>query len=91
MSDDMRLDGNAIGGLLHEIFGREMTTSAGCCRACGTVSALGSVHVYRRAPGDVVRCPACETVLMVVVAAPDGLRVSFEALRWISVPAADRS
>ena len=29
------LDGNAIGGLLHEVFGTEMTAAEGTCAACG--------------------------------------------------------
>ena len=33
--DDSTLDGNAIGGLLQEIFGTEMTTAVGTCAAGG--------------------------------------------------------
>jgi len=29
------LDGNAIGGLLHEVFGTEMTAAVGTCANCG--------------------------------------------------------
>ena len=32
------LDGNAIGGLLIEVFGTEMTTATGICAACGAAS-----------------------------------------------------
>lgn len=84
MSTDIHLDGNALGGIFHEIFGREMTDQQGCCDGCGTVSVLGSVHVYRGA-GDVVRCPACESALMVVVSSSSGLRISFESLRWLTI------
>ena len=65
--DGSALDGNAIGGLLHEIFGAEMTTAAGTCLACGTTGPVAECVVYLRAPGTVVRCPACASVLMVVV------------------------
>ena len=34
--EDGVLDGNAIGGLLIEVFGTEMTTAAGTCGSCGT-------------------------------------------------------
>jgi hypothetical protein len=60
------LDGNAIGGLLNEIFGREMTTAAGTCATCGTTGLVAETVVYLRAPGTVVRCPTCTAVLMVV-------------------------
>jgi len=63
----MRLDGNAIGGLLREIFTMEMTTAVGTCASCGAVNEVGRLHVYIHAPGTVVRCPACEAVLMRVV------------------------
>jgi hypothetical protein len=38
-----------------------------------------------RGAGDVVRCPACEAVLIVLVSSSAGLRVSFESLRWLTV------
>jgi len=65
--DEMRLDGNAIGGLLREIFAIEMTSAVGTCAHCGAVNEMGRVQVYVHAPGTVVRCPSCEAVLMRVV------------------------
>ncbi len=59
------LDGNAIGGLLHEIFGTEMTTAAATCATCGTTGLVAEAVVYLRAPGTVVRCRTCTAVLMV--------------------------
>ena len=64
---DMKLDGNAIGGLLAEIFNMEMTAAEGTCGGCGAVNAVGRVDVYINAPGAVVRCPACGNVLMRIV------------------------
>jgi hypothetical protein len=61
------LDGNAIGGLLLEVFGADMTSAVGRCGNCGTVSVVAELAVYLRAPGTVVRCPACDAVLMVLV------------------------
>ena len=65
--DERRLDGNAIGGVLREIFAMEVTSAVGTCAHCGAVNEVGRVHVYIHAPGTVVRCPACEAVLMRVV------------------------
>ena len=61
------LDGNAIGGLLLEVFGTEMTTVTGRCGSCGTPSLVAEQTVYLRAPGTVVRCPTCTAILMVFV------------------------
>ena len=66
------LDGNAIGGLLLDVFGTEMTTATGRCGSCGTASLVAELAVYLRAPGTVVRCPACSAVLMVFVR-PQGM------------------
>lgn len=82
MTDERHVDGNALAGMLYDLFGREMTNEIGCCRFCGEVNALGAVRVYRAA-GDVVRCPNCGSVLMVIVQHAEGLRLSFESIRWL--------
>lgn len=66
-TSEMMLDGNAIGGLLREIFTMEMTTAVGTCASCGAVNEVARLQVYVHAPGTVVRCPACEAVLMRIV------------------------
>jgi ribosomal protein S27E len=65
--DDTALDGNAIGGLLLEVFGTEMTAAVGVCGNCGATGPVAETVVYVRAPGTVVRCRTCGAVLMVVV------------------------
>jgi uncharacterized Zn finger protein len=62
----MALDGNAIAGLLREIFAAEMTSAQATCATCGTVRPLADTLVYLRGPGTVVRCRQCTSVLMVV-------------------------
>ena len=84
-SDDHHLDGNALGGLFHDIFGREMTNQRGCCDACGAINPLGAVMVFRDAPGEVVRCANCQSVILVAVRVPTGIRVSFQSLRWVEI------
>jgi hypothetical protein len=61
------LDGNAVAGLLHDVFGTEMTTAAGTCATCGATRPMADAFIYLRAPGTVVRCRTCTAVLMVVV------------------------
>ena len=61
------VDGNAIAGLLHEVFGTEMTPAIGTCAACGATGPLAECVVYLRAPGTVVRCRRCTGLLMVIV------------------------
>lgn len=84
MDSERHLDGNALAGMLYDVFGREMTHECGCCAQCGATNQLGAVRVYRAA-GDVLRCPVCDDVLMVVVPDARGMRVSFESIRWLRV------
>jgi hypothetical protein len=67
MVDDDTLDGNAIGGLLAEVFGADMTTAVGTCGSCGAVTMVAELPVYLTEIGTVVRCRSCESVLMVFV------------------------
>jgi hypothetical protein len=67
--DSRAVDGNAIGGLLIEVFGTEMTTAVGTCGSCGAVAQVAELVVYRPGLGTVVRCRSCGAVLMVFVTA----------------------
>ena len=66
LEDDV-LDGNAIGGLLIELFGTEMTAAVGTCAQCGTVGQVAEMAVYRPKLGTVARCRVCDNTLMVFV------------------------
>ena len=61
------LDGNALAGMLAAVFGEEMTTVTGTCGSCGASGEVARFAVYMRGPGAVARCPACTSVLMVLV------------------------
>ena len=65
--EDGVLDGNAIGGLLIEVFGTEMTTAVATCGSCGAASSVAELPVYEPGLGTVVRCRSCESVLMAFV------------------------
>jgi hypothetical protein len=62
------LDGNAIGGHLHELFGAEMTTATVVCGSCGATGPAAELAVYLLAPGVVARCRRCAALLIVLVA-----------------------
>jgi NAD-dependent SIR2 family protein deacetylase len=63
----MRLDGNAAGGLLTEVFAADVTAAHLTCDHCGAMGAVGAAEAYMDGPGTVLRCPACEGVLLRVV------------------------
>jgi uncharacterized Zn finger protein len=61
------LDGNAVAGQLFEVFGREMTVATGTCAHCGDAAQIAELRVFSRAPGTVVRCRSCGSVVIVLV------------------------
>jgi hypothetical protein len=74
------LDGNAIGGLLTDVFAAEMTTVASTCVTCGATRPVAELVVFRRAPGTVVRCRSCDHVLMVFIQAHGRIAVDLTGL-----------
>jgi hypothetical protein len=46
--DALMLDGNAVAGLLQEVFAVEMTTATVSCNACGRTEAVGAPRISRR-------------------------------------------
>jgi uncharacterized protein DUF6510 len=70
-SSDLKLDGNAIGGLLLELFGLELTAAPSTCGSCGAREPVARLDVYVHAPGVVVRCRHCEDVMLRIVRGPD--------------------
>ena len=61
------VDGNAIGGLLLDVFGAEMTAAKGTCGTCGNVGPVAELTVYLPGPGTVARCRTCGSIVMVFV------------------------
>jgi hypothetical protein len=80
----MHLDGNAIAGVLEDLFGRDMTLASGKCSGCGAEREVGALHVYRGA-GIVVRCPDCDLVLVRIVSAGDRTWIDFRGLSTVQV------
>src|SRR3954451_5181475 len=71
--DALVLDGNAIAGLLADLFGgAEVTAAARGCGSCGQRHAVGEHRLYRGA-GFVLRCPGCGDVALTIVDG-DGFR-----------------
>lgn len=84
---DLKVDGNAIGGLLREIFNMEMTTAETTCAGCGAVNVVARIDVYLHAPGVVLRCPGCEQVLMRIVRGRDRYWVDLRGTRCLEFAA----
>ena len=81
---ELMLDGNAIAGLLQEVFAVEMTTAIGTCGGCRAAGPVGAVHVYRGA-GIVLRCPHCNKVLAKIVKNDSQVWIDFQGIRTLEV------
>ena len=82
--DDAALDGNAIAGLMADVFGADMTTAVGTCGNCGAVSLVAELAVYLTELGAVVRCRSCDSVLMVFVSVREVVCVDLMGLASLS-------
>ncbi len=61
------LDGNAAAGPLATAFGSDMTAVPGKCAHCGGVHMIAELRAYMRAPGTILRCPICDSVILRIV------------------------
>jgi len=84
--DDLVLDGNAVAGTLSEIYGDDMTTVLAECASCGQVDHVGGLVAYVHAPGIVLRCTSCSTVMLRIVQTPTRTYVDVRAKRIAPPP-----
>ena len=82
---ERKLDGNAIGGVLFEIFGTEVTGATGVCGSCGAEGYVATLDVYVDAPGIVGRCRSCEAVMIRIVRAGDRTWLDLSGTRTLEL------
>jgi Family of unknown function (DUF6510) len=75
--DICRLDGNAAGGVLAQLFAGDATTMVITCGHCAATSALGALHAYGGRMGVVLRCTKCGGVNLRASLIKGVLRVDF--------------
>jgi hypothetical protein len=85
--ESLRLDGNAIAGILYEVFGVEMTTYVRACHSCRSANAIGAYHVYRGA-GTVLRCPVCSDMALTVASGREDCVVRLQGVWTLQLPRA---
>ncbi len=82
-----KLDGNAAGGILHEIFPFEMTLVQAPCTGCGARGTIGELAVYMHPMGTIIRCPSCDTALIRVVQAKGKYWLDMRGVRVLQIDA----
>lgn len=83
LNSELVLDGNAAAGVLEEIFAVEMTASPTECANCGREGEMGTLLAFTQAPGIVLRCPACESVMIRIVQTPDAILVDARGVPYL--------
>jgi hypothetical protein len=73
INHELMLDANATAGLLFDIFGVEMTASPTECANCGNEGEIGALLAFTQGPGVILRCSACESVVLRIVQTPDAV------------------
>ncbi len=82
--DETMLDGNAMAGLLREVFADDMTTAIGTCGRCGAREAMGSAHAYQGA-GMVLRCSHCDHALVKLVRSDTRIWIGFPGIQTLEL------
>ena len=83
---ELMLDANAVGGLLQDIFGVEMTAVPSECANCGNIAELGTLLAFTQAPGAVLRCSVCEQVMLRIVQTPDAIYLDARGALYLRLP-----
>jgi hypothetical protein len=84
--EEMRLDGNAAGGALREVFARDVTAAVATCAGCGAARPIGALLDYGHAMGVILRCPACDAAILRLARTPGQLRIDASGLRLLVIP-----
>jgi hypothetical protein len=61
---ELRLDGNAVAGLLSEVLAVEPTLGMASCAGCGTGNRMGALVAYMHGMGAVLHCPSCDALML---------------------------
>ena len=85
-TEEMRLDGNAAGGALREVYARDVTAALATCAQCREVGAVGTLLEYGRGLGVVLRCPRCDAPMLRVVRASGWVHVDASGIGLLMIP-----
>jgi hypothetical protein len=85
-TEEMRLDGNAAGGILRDVFTHEMTAALATCAECRNTGPVGALLEYGHGMGIVLRCPGCDAAVLRIVRTPGLLRLDASGVLLLTIP-----
>lgn len=74
------VDGNAVAGMLWDVFGADVTAVIGVCGSCGARARLAQAVVELDDVAAIVRCRACTHTLFTVLRDGGGMRLVIGSL-----------
>lgn len=80
------VDGNALGGVLSEVFATDLTSASTTCARCGVVSAVATLDVFLDAPGAVARCRGCGAVQLRLVRSRTRTWIELTGMQSLEIP-----
>jgi Family of unknown function (DUF6510) len=81
----LRLDGNAVAGMLADALGTDVSAARSVCDGCGATAHVGALIAYVHAPGIVLRCVRCESVMLRAVRSPHGYHLDLRGIRTLEI------
>ena len=85
--DEHKLDGNAAGGILGEIFPFEMTSAQTVCANCHAVWRVGQAMVYGHEMGTILRCATCDNPLIRVARGEGRYWLDLRGVEYLQIAA----
>jgi len=85
LTEEMRLDGNAAGGALGELFARDVTTALASCAGCGATRPVGALLAYGHPMGVILRCPGCDAAMLRLARTPGQMRVDASGITLLVI------
>jgi hypothetical protein len=85
INEGLWLDANAVGGLLWDVFGMEMTAAPAECAHCGNQAEVGTLLAFTLGPGVVLRCSACGQVVLRIVQTPDAIYLDASGAAYLKL------
>jgi hypothetical protein len=77
------IDAQSAAGGLAQIFTLDLTQATAACNGCGRTGSFAELDRYGGAMGTVIRCPACDHILMRTVTTARGTLIEMQGLRHL--------
>jgi hypothetical protein len=90
-TQSLMLDGNAIAGILIDVFGAEMTLAPVACASCGSTGAMGRLWAFVESPGYVIRCPDCQGIILRMTVTPSEIYLDARGASYLCIPKQNRT